>query len=393
MVTGFMFRDVRSYNPNTRNQELKTRNIPQVLWNAILRRTEYCGPAVTIRKAQPRIQEFALIRALARRFARNTSQLVQGIGDDAAVIAAPAPRWWHVTTDLLAEGVHFDLRTASAESVGYRAAIANLSDIAAMGASPRYLLISLAAPRTFTPARIFELYEGLMQACRLHGVALIGGDTSSSRAGVFVSITLIGTTISGRALFRRGAHVGDSIYVTGTLGDSLAGLQLLTNAKSNRSTLRPFAPLRKPHRDFLVQRHLRPTARIGEGQWLNSARLATAAIDLSDGLSGDLRHICEESHVGAEIDLSAIPISPACSAYAESRHLRPVQLALTGGEDYELLFTAPPAKHSAIERQARAHGSQITRIGRIRARRFGMQMKTTDGTMRPIPMSSYEHFR
>jgi thiamine-monophosphate kinase len=348
---------------------------------------------VAIRKRRPHIQEFDLIQALARRFARRTSQVVQGIGDDAAVIAAPSPMWWHVTTDLLAEGVHFDLRTASPESVGYRAAMANLSDIAAMGATPRYLLISLAIPRSFTRARIFKLYTGLMTACRLHDVALIGGDTSASLAGVFVSITLIGTTASGRALLRRGAHIGDHIYVTGTLGDSLAGLRLLADSTSPGSTQRPSAPLRKAYRDFLVRRHLRPTARIGEGQWLNNARLATAAIDLSDGLSGDLRHICEESRVGAEIDLNAIPTSPALHAYAESRALQPIELALTGGEDYELLFTAPPAKHSTIERHACARGFRISHIGTIRPRRFGMRMKTSDGTMQPIPITSYEHFR
>lgn len=347
---------------------------------------------MAIRKGRHRIQEFALIQALARRFAKNSSHLVQGIGDDAAVIAAPAPAWWHVTTDLLAEGVHFDLRTASAESVGYRAAMANLSDIAAMGASPRYLLVSLAVPRTFGAARILELYEGLMQACGPHGVTLIGGDTSASQTGLFLSITLIGTTISGRALFRHGAHVGDCIYVTGTLGDSLAGLQLLAGNKSKRSTPRPSGPLRKSHQDYLIRRHLHPTARIGEGLWLNRAGLATAAIDLSDGLSGDLRHICDASRVGAEIDLGALPISPACSAYAETRRLRPLELALTGGEDYELLFTAPPARQTALERQARTRGFQITRIGSIRPRRFGMQMKSTDGAMRPIPMTSYEHF-
>lgn len=347
---------------------------------------------MAIRKGRRHIPEFALIEALARRFTGRTSQLVQGIGDDAAVIAAQAPMWWHVTTDLLAEGVHFDLRTASPDSVGYRAAIANLSDIAAMGAVPRYLLISLAAPSTFTPAHIFTLYEGLMKACRLHGVALIGGDTSASRTGLFVSITLIGTTAPGQALLRRGAHVGDHIYVTGTLGDSLAGLQLLTSGRSPRSVQGPSSPLRKSHREFLVHRHLRPTARIEEGQWLNDGGLATAAIDLSDGLSGDLRHICEESQVGAEIDLGTIPISTACYAYAESRRLRPVELALTGGEDYELLFTAPPTKHSTIERQARARGFRVTQIGTIRPRRFGMRMKTADGTMRPIPITSYEHF-
>jgi thiamine-monophosphate kinase len=285
------------------------------------------------------------------------------------------------------------LRTASPESVGYRAATANLSDIAAMGAVPRYLLISLAVPRGFTRAQVFSLYEGLMTACRPHRVSLIGGDTSASRAGLFIGITLIGTTASGRALFRRGARIGDHIYVTGTLGDSLAGLRLLTETESKRSARRLSAPLRAAHRHFLIHRHLHPEARIAEGQWLNNARLATAAIDLSDGLSGDLRHICEESRVGAEIESSALPVSTACRAYAESRRLQPIQLALTGGEDYELLFTAPPAKQSNIERQAHARGFHVTRIGTIRPRRFGMRMKDIDGATHPIPMTSYEHFR
>jgi thiamine-monophosphate kinase len=351
------------------------------------------GQAVAIRKGRHRIQEFALIRALARRFARSTPELVRGIGDDAAVIAEPVPRWWHVTTDLFAEGVHFDLRTASPESVGYRAAVANLSDIAAMGAVPRYLLISLAVPSRFKPPQVFNLYKGLMKACRVHDVSLIGGDTSASRAGLFVSVTLLGTSALGRALLRRGARVGDHIYVTGTLGDSLAGLQLLAGGTSRPAARRPSSPLRAAHREFLIHRHLHPTARIEEGRWLNNARLATAAIDLSDGLSGDLRHICEESRVGAEIELGKLPISTACHAYAESRRLRPIQLALTGGEDYELLFTAPPAKQSTIARQARARGLHVTRIGTIRPRRFGVRMKAADGATRPIPLISYEHFR
>jgi len=348
---------------------------------------------VALRKAPSRIREFALIRTLARRFARHTTQLIRGIGDDAAVLASPAPGWWHVTTDLLAEGIHFDLRTAALESVGYRAAMANLSDIAAMGAVPRYVLISLALPSEFRTKQVVQLYTGLMQACRPHRVVLIGGDTSASKAGLFVSLTLLGTTKSGRALFRHGARVGDHIYVTGTLGDSLAGLQLLTHTASTGPAHRPCAPLRASHKRFLINRHLRPTARLAEGQWLNNARLATAAIDLSDGLSGDLRHLCEESRVGAEIDPSTLPISAACRAYAESRRLEPTLMALTGGEDYELLFTAPPAKQAAIARHARTRGFHVTRIGTIRPRGFGMQMKTPDGTMKPIPNTSYEHFR
>jgi thiamine-monophosphate kinase len=271
--------------------------------------------------------------------------------------------------------------------------VANLSDIAAMGAVPRYLLVSLAAPKGLAAARIYRLYDGLMKACRLHGVSLIGGDTSESKTGLFLSITLIGTTKAQRALFRHGAQVGDRIYVTGTLGDSLAGLRLLMQSREARSVQRRRARLRRSHRDTLVNRHLRPTARLAEGQWLNHARLATAAIDLSDGLSGDLRHICEESRVGAEIDLHKIPISTACRSYAETSRLEPFQLALAGGEDYELLFTVPPSRQQTLERQASARGFRMTCIGTIRPRRFSIQMKGRDGTLRPMPLTSYEHFR
>lgn len=347
---------------------------------------------MAIRKAKFTVQEFALIRTLQRRFARQAPLLVRGIGDDAAVIAVSPGTWWHLTTDLLAEGVHFDLRTASPESVGYRAAVANLSDIAAMGAVPRYLLTSLAVPKTFTSAQIYRLYGGLMKACRPQGVRLIGGDTSASKSGLFLSITLIGTTAAGKALFRHGARVGDRIYVTGTLGDSLAGLQLLT-AGSIPSTRKASTPLSRSHRRFLVNRHLHPAARLAEGQWLSHDRLATAAIDLSDGLSGDLRHICEESGVGAELDLGRFPISTACRRYAARHRLQPVRLALTGGEDYELLFTVSPRNQSTVERRARARGYHITCIGTIRPRRFGIRMTSQDGKSQPVPMTSYEHFR
>ncbi len=338
------------------------------------------------------IAEFSLIRAIARRFAGRAPSLIKGIGDDAAVIEANESVWWCVTTDLLAEGVHFDLKTADPRTIGYRAAMANLSDIAAMGAVPCYLLMTLAIPRRFTSTSIFAIYEGLMEACRLHHVALIGGDTSASRAGLFLGITLIGTTAAGRALFRHGAVVGDHIYVTGTLGDSLAGFKLLSERRSPRSTNRRSLSPPAADRRILIERHLRPSARVKEGQWLNREQLASAAIDLSDGLSGDLRHICEASGVGAEIDGGALPISPSCQAYAESRRLSPVGLAVEGGEDYELLFTVPPRMRATIERQARARGFRITRIGTVRHRRFGIQLKDADGIMRPMPITSYEHF-
>lgn len=344
------------------------------------------------RQANLPIQEFALIRSLEGRFARHAPGLVQGIGDDAAVIETSALTWWHLTTDLLAEGIHFDLKSATPESVGYRAAMANLSDIAAMGAVPRYLLISLAIPKTVKQSHIYELYTGLMKACRLYEVALIGGDTSASKAGLFLSITLVGTTSRRRALFRHGANVGDHIFVSGTLGDSLAGLTLLMSGTTSHLLKRKKTEFSRSHRQFLVRRHSYPTARVAEGRWLNDRRLASAAIDLSDGLSGDLRHLCEDSRVGAEVELDKIPISPACRAYAREIGGSPIRLALTGGEDYELLFTASPRNGDTIERQARTRGFRLTRIGTIRPQRFGIQI-TSDGRTQPMPATSYEHFR
>jgi thiamine-monophosphate kinase len=225
----------------------------------------------------------------------------------------------------------------------------------------------------------------MMAACRPHHVQLIGGDTSASGTGWFLSLTLVGTAPPRKALFRNGARIGDDLYVTGTIGDSLAGLRLL-NEPPRATTLSA------RRRKFLIGRHLRPTARIAEGQWLSSQCFATSAIDLSDGLSGDLRHICENSHVGAELDLGAIPLSPACRAYAAARKLDPVDLALTGGEDYELLFTVSPRQRRRLEQSAIEQGFSITCIGTIRNYRFGMQALTPHGTRHRLVVTSYEHF-
>jgi thiamine-monophosphate kinase len=188
-----------------------------------------------------------------------------------------------------------------------------------------------------------------------------------------------------KALFRNGARIGDLLYVTGTIGDSLAGLKLL-----NEPTRRTALSTR--HRQFLVERHLRPTARIAEGRWLSAHRFATSAIDISDGLSGDLRHICEESHVGVELDLGTLPLSPACRAYAASRKLDPVDLALAGGEDYELLFTVSPRQRPRLERTALKQGFSMTYIGNIHPHRFGIQALSPHGTRHKLANRSYEHF-
>ncbi len=339
-------------------------------------------------QARSSLNEFALIDSLRRQHGRGNASTVRGIGDDAAVIAPPAGRHLVLTTDLLAEGIHFDLSTASLEDVGYKAAIANLSDVAAMGARPEHVLVALAIPASRTRADVLRLYKGLMTACRPYGVSLIGGDTSASSKGLFVSLTVTGTVPAGRALLRSGARVGDLIFVTGTLGDSLAGLRLLS-----RKGRKAAARLTPSARRFLIARHCRPVAHCRFGQLLSRHRLATAAIDLSDGLSGDLRHICEQSSVGAEIDAAALPLSPALRTYAASTRTDPARLALQGGEDYELLFTVPPSKKSRLARLAAQPGRRLTRIGIIRPKRFGVQLRDTAGTLRLLPALSYVHFR
>ncbi len=343
---------------------------------------------MAVRKAGQRLQEFPFIQSLQHRFPSRDPAVIRGIGDDAAVVSPSADAWWHLTTDLLVEGVHFDLRTAACASVGYRAAIANLSDLAAMGATPRFLLTSLAVPRSRSWTELQALYGGVMKACRRYSVRLIGGDTSASRACLFLSLTLIGESSRRRALFRKGARPGDGIFVTGTLGDSHAGFLLLQSTKG-RLTQR----LTSAQRRFLVDRHLHPSARVAEGAWLNQARLATAAIDLSDGLSGDLRHLCEESGVGADIEADLIPLSPALRAFAAATRQDPAGLALAGGEDYELLFTVPPDKLRRLEREAGHRRVRVTRIGTVGPARIGLRLHGPDGNIRPLRMTSYEHFR
>ncbi len=343
-------------------------------------------------KTRSTVHEFDLIHALRKQHTLRTPSVIRGIGDDAAVITSKAGQWTVLTTDLLTEGIHFDLRTATMADIGFRAAAANLSDIAAMGGTPQYLLAAVAIPRTGSSRHVHQLYRGMMAACRPHRVRLIGGDTSASCGGWFISLTLIGMVLPHTALFRSGAQIGDRLYVTGTIGDALAGLRLLNEPPARVKRHPRATALSAKHRRFLIERHLRPTARVAVGQWLNTQGFATSAIDISDGLSGDLRHICEESHVGVEVNLGALPLSPACRAYAASRTLDPIDLALTGGEDYELLFTVSPHQRRRLERTALTRGFSLTCVGEIRPYRFGIQALSLQGERHRLANTSYTHF-
>jgi thiamine-monophosphate kinase len=335
------------------------------------------------------LHEFQLIETLHRRYGKTGPHVVRGIGDDAAVVTPLKGHETVLTTDLLAEGVHFNLKTATFEDIGYKAAAANLSDIAAMGAQPDYLLVSLAIPPSQNASEIQRLYRGLMSACRPCGVELIGGDTSASRHGLFLNIVLIGSVPVGRALTRDGAQVGDLLYTTGTIGDSLAGLQLLSARQGTKGSV-----LGSVNRSAqgLIRRHLRPTPRLGIGQALSRQRLATSAIDLSDGLSGDIRHICEQSHVGVEINIDALPISSALRDYAGMNHVDPIDMALQGGEDYELLFTAAPRHRKKVEQLGRPIECRLSCIGIIKPLSYGLRTKDQSGGIRRLPRLGYQHF-
>ena len=309
-----------------------------------------------------------------------------GIGDDAALIRIPPKEDVVVTTDLLVEGIHFSFTTASHEDVGYKAAVANISDIAAMGGRPQYLFVSIAIPPAHGESQIQDLYRGIMAACRPHGIQLVGGDTSASRRDLFINVTLAGSVGSGKALRRDGARPGDLVYVTGTLGDSLAGLDVLAALPSGAKT-------RHKVIGVLARRHLRPEPRVEIGRVLSTRGLATAAIDISDGLSGDLVHLCRQSGVGAEIDVQALPVSAALKIYARRLGADPADLARQGGEDYELLFTVAPRDVLKMRSLGRKGACRVTRIGVVQTKRAGMRYRDRTGRLRPWTNVSYEHFR
>jgi thiamine-monophosphate kinase len=330
--------------------------------------------------------------------------LLLGLGDDAAVIRASPDKSLLLTTDLMVEGVDFDLALCPYEQIGYKALAVNLSDIAAMGGLPLYFLVSLALPPWTSVSSADQLYRGMLGLARRFKVALIGGDVSSSRQGLFLNLVVAGEIEPSRLVRRAGARVGDQIFVTGTLGDSRAGLEILkSQEKGNKlhvarrrsqvKTKRAGKPARwNVQLATLINRHLYPMPRLREGRLLATKGLASAMMDLSDGLAGDLRHLCEASCVGALINLDSLPISPSLSHYAGLKARRPSGYALKGGEDFELLFTVSPKRTGQLVQLQRSGQIQVTRIGVIRPRREGISLITQDGKEKKLNVRGYEHF-
>lgn len=336
-----------------------------------------------------RTGEFELIRRIRRTLpilSSSSSSVQVGIGDDAAVLKPRAGYVLLATTDLLAERIHFDLSYTTYRRLGYKALMVNLSDLAAMGGTPRYVLIALALTARETLHDIQALYTGIRSACRTTGAVVVGGDTSASRTDLFLSITVLGEAKPREVLRRSGACAGDRLYVTGTLGDARAGLEILTTARVG-----PRGRIgRARDTAFLTERHLAPSARLTEARLLAEQGLASAAIDLSDGLAGDFRHICKESGVGGVIEAARLPMSSALIAHAGALHRDPIEYALTGGEDYELLFTVPPRSVPRVNTLIRQGRLRATDIGAITHKGRGLRV-AADGATRPLRTRGYEH--
>lgn len=330
------------------------------------------------------LSEDELIKAVARLLSGSEPGVVVGLGDDAAVVE-PGAGQLVLTTDLLAEGVHFERGSISARDLGAKAITVNVSDVAAMAASPRYALVAIAAPGDVDAAWVVELVGGMRDACAEYALALVGGDTNRADL-VVVSVAVVGEVAPGRAVLRSGAGVGDRIVVTGSLGAAAGGLAL-SQAASGRAA----HALSQPWGRALIEALERPVARVGEAQVL--ARVgATAMVDLSDGLSTDLSRLCEASGVGARVVLGAVPVAETLSRGAEMLEVDASALALSGGEDYELLATLPGDGVEAARVDLRAgFGVDLSEIGEI-VKGSGVVAVDADGRTAPLEPSGWDHF-
>jgi thiamine-monophosphate kinase len=330
--------------------------------------------------------EFGLIDRIASQFTIRRSETLTGIGDDAAVLDYGKDRII-VTTDLLVEGIHFDLMYYPLKHLGYKAAVVNLSDICAMNGIPKHITVSVALSNRFSLEAVDELYAGIRAACEAYNVDLIGGDTSASLKGLTISVTAIGSADADRITYRSGAKVGDILCVTGDLGAAYLGLQILEREKQVYLANPDMQP-ELSERKYLVGRQLKPEARMEAVEYfLKTNLIPTAMIDVSDGLASDLMHICKASGVGAYIEEAQVPIHEEARMQAMDFRLDPITCALHGGEDYELLFSVDPKDLDKVRFM-----DSVYIIGEITKKEDGIKLHTTGGQIHEITAQGWTHF-
>jgi thiamine-monophosphate kinase len=310
------------------------------------------------------LKEKSLVERIRRAAATQGQRASQGIGDDCAVLPLPRGHEALVTTDFSLEDVHFRREWHPPDSVGHRCLARGLSDIAAMGGIPRAAFLSLALPDELPQSWVDKFIAGLLKLAAQFSVPLAGGDTAQSPSGILADIVVLGSVPAGKAILRSGARPGDFLYVTGTLGSAAAALNQLRDGKKLRPRSHP--------------KHFYPEPRVAVGQFLREKKLASAMIDISDGLSTDLGHVCEESGTGAVVYAEALPVAGGKVG---------LTLALHGGDEYELLFTAGPERR--IPKQIA--GMPVTRIGEILSGKY-MRLATADGKTQPLKPAGWEHF-
>ena len=328
--------------------------------------------------------EFGLIDRLTEGLEITNSSTSVAVGDDAAVLNYPSDTDILVTTDLLLENVHFDLTYVPLKHLGYKAAVVNFSDVYAMNGRPRQITVSLGISKRFTVEHIEELYAGIRIACGHYGVDIVGGDTTASHQGLVISITCIGEAPKGKAVRRSGAHDTDIICVSGDLGAAYMGLQLLEREKVASAGQKDFQP-DFAGKAYLVERQLKPEARRDIIEELDKAGIVpTAMMDVSDGLSSELIHICKDSHTGCRVYEDRIPIDYQTAIMAEELNMNLVTAAMNGGEDYELLFTVPLTDHEKVQA---LEGVKV--IGYICKEELGCALVTRDGGEIPLKAQGF----
>jgi len=329
--------------------------------------------------------EFGLIDHLTSGFTNKQESTKMGVGDDAAVIDHGA-YYQVVTTDLLLEGIHFDLVYTPLRHLGYKAVVVNLSDVYAMNAAPRQITVSLGISEKFTVEALDELYEGVKLACERFKVDLVGGDTSGSMTGLVISITAIGTALKEELTLRSGARNNHLICVSGDLGASFMGLKILEREKQLHAKDPEFQPELSGY-DYILQRFLKPEPRVDVLLELKEAGIKPGAmIDISDGLSSELLHICKASECGCQVYDDRIPVADETKEAAKEFQMEPLVAALHGGEDYELLFTVPLSDHDKI-----AAMQSVSIIGNITDKKGSALLVGNDGSAIPLQAQGWDH--
>ncbi len=331
--------------------------------------------------------EFGVIDHLTQDISLMHATSLKGIGDDAAVIKQGPESAMVISTDMLVEGIHFDMAYCPLKHLGYKSMVVNFSDIYAMNAVPKQVLVSMALSNRYSIEALEELYEGIKLACKMYQVDLVGGDTTSSPKGLTLSITAVGEAHPDKIVYRQGAKPGDILCVTGDLGSAYLGLQLLEREKRifhDHPEIQPDLG----ERTYLIERQLKPEARKDAVAYFQKESLKpTSMIDISDGLASEIFHLCKQSHCGAYIEESKVPMHPDTESQALDFKMNPITCALNGGEDYELLFTVDPADLEKIR-----YMPDVFLIGEMVEREKGITLHTTGGKVVPMEAQGWKHF-